>query len=90
MDPATQRFLELDEGSDVITALQNLGTDPQSNDDDLSFESFVCVVYDKSGKCTSTNKLRWESYVPRAMRERTFRQQEVPSFNISVERGWLR
>ena len=58
----TQRFLELDEDSDVITALQNLGTDPQSNDDDLSFESFVCLVYDKSGKCTSTNKLRWESY----------------------------
>ena len=27
----TQRFLELDEGSDVITALQKLGTDPQSN-----------------------------------------------------------
>ena len=24
----TQRFLELDEGSDVITALQKLGTDP--------------------------------------------------------------
>ena len=87
----TQRFLELDEGSDVITALQNLGTDPQSNDDDLSFESFVCLVYDKSGKCTSV----LTSYVgcptvPRALRERTFHQQEVPSFNISVERGWLR
>ena len=43
----TQRFLELDEGSDFITALQNLGTDPQSNDDDLSF---VCLVYDKRTK----------------------------------------
>ena len=27
----TQRFLELDEGSDVFTALQKIGTDPQSN-----------------------------------------------------------
>ena len=85
----TQRFLELDEGSDVITALQNLGTDPQSNDDDLSFESFVCLVYDKSGKCTSTNKLRWESYVPRALRERTFHQQTRGAIVQHFRRAWL-
>ena len=37
----TQRFLELDEGSDVITALQKLGTDPQSNmSNKLRWESY--------------------------------------------------
>ena len=85
----TQRFLELDEDSNVITALQNLGTDPMSNEDDLSLESFVCLVYIMI-KVVNVHLLT--SYVgsltgPRALRERTFHQQEVPSFNISVECG---
>ena len=76
----TQRFLELDEGSDVITALQKLGTDPQSNLSALLVIKEENVLTSYVGSPT----------VPKALRERTFHQQEVPSFNISVERGWLR
>ena len=75
----TQWFLELDEGSDVITALQKLGTDPQSNLLMIKAEN-VHLLTSYVGSPT----------VPRALKERTFHQQEVPSFNISVERGWLR
>ena len=77
-----QRFLELDEGSDVITALQKLGTDPQSN--------MSALLMTKAENVHLLTSYVGSPTVPRALRERTFHQQEVPSFNISVERGWLR
>ena len=78
----TQRFLELDEGLDVITALQKLGTDPQSN--------MSALLMIKAENVHLLTSYVGSPTVPRALRERTFHQQEVPSFNISVERGWLR
>ena len=80
----TQRFLELllDEGSDVITALQKLGTDPQGN--------LSALLMIKAENVHLLTSYVGSPTVPRALRERTFHQQEVPSFNISVERGWLR